>query len=91
MNVKKHLIDYSPGYEPEEIENQPMVENPKVKELKQNRANLKAELTQIKSDFGHEVIEEMFKGTDWDGIKKKHISTLARIEIIHLPIHYEVA
>jgi transposase len=37
----KHLINYSPGYEPEEIEEQPMIENPRVKKLKQERANLK--------------------------------------------------
>ena len=37
----KHLINYSPEYEPEEIEEQPMIENPRVKELKQKRVNLK--------------------------------------------------
>ena len=30
----KHLINYSPGYEPEELEEQPMIENPGVKKLK---------------------------------------------------------
>jgi transposase len=82
----KHLINYSPGYEPEEIEEQPLVENPKVKELKQKRANLKTELSQIKSRFGHEVLEEMSKEAKWDEIKKKRILTIADIEGIRSQI-----
>ena len=80
--MTKHLINYSPGYEPEEIEEQPLVENPKVKELKQKRANLKTELSQINSRFGHEVLEEMAKQASWDEIKKKRILTIADIESI---------
>jgi len=75
----KHLINYSPGYEPEEIEEQPMVENPEVQELKQKRSNLKSELSQIKSKFGHEVLEEMEKDANWEEVKKKHILTIADI------------
>ena len=84
--MMKHLIEYSPGYEPEEIEEQPWVENPKVKELKQKRVNLKSELSQVKSTFGHEVLEEMAKEANWDEIKKKHILTMAEIESIRSQI-----
>ena len=75
----KHLINYSPGYEPEEIEEQPMIENPKVKGLKQERANLKSELSQIRAKFGYEVLEEMEKEANWDEIKKKRILTMADV------------
>jgi hypothetical protein len=84
--MMKHLIEYSPGYETEEIEEQPIVENPKVRELKQRRANLKSELSQIKSNFGHEVIEEMANKTDWEEIKKKHLMLIADIESINSKI-----
>ena len=76
----KHLINYSPGYEPEEIEEQPMIENPRIKKLKQERANLKLKLSQIRAKFGYEVLEEMEKEASWDEIKRKRISTMADIE-----------
>lgn len=84
--MRKYIIDYSPGYEAEEIEDQPMVENPRVKELKQKRTNLKSELAQIKSKFGHEVLEEMEKDAEWEEIKKKRILTIADIESINTRI-----
>ena len=84
--MAKHLINYSPGYDPEEIEEQPMVESPRVKELKQKRTNLKGELSQIKSRFGHQVLEEMAKEADWNEIKKKRIITIADIESIRSQI-----
>jgi len=58
----------------------------KVKELKQKRANLKTELSQIKSRFGHEVLEEMAKEAKWDEIKKKRILTISDIEGIRSQI-----
>lgn len=84
--IMKHLIGYSPGYEAEEIEEQPLVENPKVEELKQKRAELKSELSQIKSKFGHEVIEEMAKDRNWKEIKEKHLLAIADIESINAKI-----
>lgn len=77
----KHLINYWPGYEVEDLQEQPLVDNPKLKELKQQRTNLKTELSQSKSKFGEEVLEEMEKEARWDEIKKKHIITIADIEI----------
>jgi hypothetical protein len=82
----KHEIEYSPGYEANEIEDQPMVENPKVNELKQKVANLKGEISGIKSKFGHEVLEEMEKDARWEEIKEKRILTIADIESIRSQI-----
>mgnify|MGYP001617597470 CR=1 FL=1 len=84
--IMKHLIEYSPGYETEEIEEQPLVENPKVEELKQKRSELKSEISQIKSKFGHEVLKEMAKGKNWEEIKKKHLPVIADIESINSKI-----
>ena len=80
------MINYSPGYEPEELEEQPMIENPGVKKLKHERANLKLQLSQIRAKFGHEVLEGMEKETSWDEIKNKRISTIADIESIRSQI-----
>ena len=82
----KHLINYSPGYEMEEMEKQPMVENPRVKELKQKRANLKSDLARVRSKFGYEVLEEMGKDANWDEIKKRRLSTMAEIASIRSQI-----
>jgi len=82
----KHLINYSPGYDPEEIEEQPMIENPIVKKLKHKRANLKLQLSQIRAKFGYEVLEEMEKEASWDEIKNKRILTMADIESIRSQI-----
>ena len=84
--MRKYIIDYSPGYKAEEIEDQPMVDNPKVKELKQQRANLKSEIANIKSKFGDEVLEDMEKDAEGEEIKKKRILTIADIESIRTRI-----
>ena len=83
----KHLINYWPGYEIEDLEEQPLVDNPRLKELKLQRTNLKTELSGLKSKFGDEVLEQMDKEADWDEaemkeLKEKHILTLADIETI---------
>jgi hypothetical protein len=78
----KHLINYWPGHEIEDLEEQPLVDNPKLKELKQQRTNLKTELSGLKSKFGNEVLDEMEKDADWEQIKEKRILTLADIETI---------
>ena len=59
-----------------------MVEYPRVKELKQERAKLKTELSQIKSKFGHAVLEELAKDRNWEEIKKRQLITIADIESI---------
>lgn len=84
--LSKHLINYSPGHETEDLQEQPLIDNPKRKELKQKRAKLKQKLSQIKSSFGHQVLEEMAKDADWAEVKKKRLPTIADIEIIHSQI-----
>ena len=84
--IMKHLIEYSPGYEIEDLDEQPLVENPRIKELKEERTRLKTELSQIKSGFGHDVIEEMAKGKNWRTIKKKYLPVIAEIGSINSKI-----
>ncbi|MHC4140010.1 MAG: putative transposase, partial [Planctomycetota bacterium] len=44
----KHLINYSPGYVFEELEEQPMVDNPEIKQLKKEKAGKATELHKLK-------------------------------------------
>lgn len=53
----KHLIDYTPGYVFEELEEQPLVDNPELKELKKQRAGLVSELNRLKIELADHLLE----------------------------------
>jgi len=52
----KHMINYMPGYVPEGLDEQPWVDNPKVKELKKTRAVLKSELRGSKVQLADDML-----------------------------------
>jgi len=54
--LHKHLINYTPGYVAEELEEQPMVENPRVRELKRKRAGLVGELNRLKIELADHLL-----------------------------------
>ncbi len=54
--LHKHLINYTPGYVAEELEEQPMVDNPQVKGLKQKRAGLVGELNRLKIELADHML-----------------------------------
>jgi len=54
--LHKHLINYTPGYVLEDLEEQPMVDNPEVKELKKQRAGLVSELNRLKIELADHVL-----------------------------------
>jgi hypothetical protein len=54
--LHKHLINYMPGYVVEELEEQPLVDNPQVKELKKQRAGLSSELNRLKIELADHVL-----------------------------------
>ena len=51
LEGKDHLINYTPGYLAEELEQQPLVANPQVKELQQQRAGWVSELNRLKIEL----------------------------------------
>jgi transposase len=55
--MHKHLINYTPGYVLEELNEQPLVDNPKVKELKKQRAELISELNRLKIELADQVLQ----------------------------------
>ncbi len=56
--LTKHMINYMPGYVLEGLEEQPLVNNPKVRELKKKRAKLLSELRNYKVKFADEVLQQ---------------------------------
>jgi hypothetical protein len=54
----KHMINYMPGYVTEELDEQPWVENPKVKELKKRRIVLKGDLRRLKVQLADDVLKQ---------------------------------
>jgi hypothetical protein len=56
--LHKHLINYTPGYVIEELEEQPLVTNPQVAELKKQRAGLVSELNRFKIELAEHVLKQ---------------------------------
>src|SRR6266849_4781754 len=52
-----HLINYAPGYVPEQLEEQPLVDNPEVRELKKQRAGLISELNRLKIELANHLLQ----------------------------------
>jgi transposase len=55
--LHKHLINYTPGYVLEELEEQPRVDNPEVRGLKKQRAGLVSELNRLKIELADHLLE----------------------------------
>jgi len=55
--MHKHLINYTPGYVLEELDKQPLVDNPKVTALKKQRAGLVSELNRLKIELADQVLQ----------------------------------
>lgn len=51
-----HKMDYHPGYVSEELEEQPLVDNPHLKELKQKKAALKSKLNELRTQFAQKAL-----------------------------------
>ena len=54
----KHMINYMPGYVTEDLDEQPCVENPKVKELKKKRVGLKGDLRRFKVQLADDILNQ---------------------------------
>jgi hypothetical protein len=54
--LHKHLINYTPGYFTEELEEQPLVDNPRVTELKKQRAGLASDLNRLKIELAEHLL-----------------------------------
>ena len=59
--LHKHLINYTPGYVLEELDEQPLVTNPEITKLKQKRAGLVSELNRLKVELADHVLKKRDK------------------------------
>jgi len=73
-----HHIDYFPGYEPEVLEDQPLVENPEVTKLKQKKATLGAKAQRLKAEIGKEILISWGE-INWEDLKEKQKEVLAEL------------
>jgi hypothetical protein len=74
----KHLINYSPGYVFEELEEQPMVDNPQIKRLKKEKASQATKLHKLKLQLADWVLNQPDKSA-FEDLKKTKIQLLADI------------
>jgi hypothetical protein len=92
-----HKMDYHPGYVGEELEEQPLVDNPKLKELKSQKAGIVSKLNGLKLKFVQPAFNETQKDPSWQELKEKNREiyteivslqaqiTLADVEIAKFP------
>jgi hypothetical protein len=74
----KHLINYSPGYVFEELEEQPLVDNPEIKKLKKEKAGKTTDLHKLKLQLADWVLKQTDKAA-FEDLKKTKIQLLADI------------
>ncbi len=74
----KHLINYSPGYVFEELEEQPMVDNPEIKQLKKEKAGKATELHKLKLQLADWILKQPDKAA-FEDLKKTKIQLFADI------------
>lgn len=79
--LHKHLINYTPGYFAEDLEKQPLVDNPKVKQLKQQRAGLVSELNRLKIELADHLLQRpAHKGRRTPRSQKEVLDNIAVVE-----------
>ncbi len=77
--MTKHLINYMPGYVKETMEEQPLVDNPKIKELKKQRARWLSELHKLKVKLADNVLRRGAAGADGSPMEKGELQILEGI------------
>src|SRR5437870_7760803 len=80
-NCCTSIFNYTPGYVREELEEQPLVENPELRERKKQRAGLVSELNRLKIELADHLLEPPAK-------KRDRKST--RLNSSHVAISYAV-
>ena len=78
----RHLIDYHPGYVSEELEEQPLVENPELEELIQRKAKLINYLHTLELKLAEKMLNENKDETSWGKVKQTEVDLFADISII---------
>jgi transposase len=67
-----HRMDYFPGYVDEELDEQPLVKNPKLKELKRQKANAVGKLNDLRIRFARKAFAEGKDDANWKEMKENN-------------------
>lgn len=78
----RHLIDYHPGYFSEELEQQPLVDNPAIEELKHEKSKLQSKINKLKIKIADNILNENNE-KEKEKIKKSEIEIKADIAILN--------
>ena len=82
----RHLIDYHPGYISEELEEQPLRDNPELLELKKKKANLTSQLHKQELKLAEKILKEKDTQLKLGDIEKREIDLLAEIRSLESQI-----
>jgi transposase len=75
----KHFINYMPGYVREPMHAQPLVDNPRVKQLKKRRGALTGELHDLKVQLADAILKGANDQTRWEQIRGQEVPLLTEI------------
>ncbi|MFA4846528.1 MAG: putative transposase [Patescibacteria group bacterium] len=81
-----HKMDYFPGYVAEDLEEQPLVDNPRVKELKRERASLTAKLNGLRIQFAQKAFAQVEAGLNMKEMKEKYPELCGEMDSLHAQI-----
>ena len=86
-------MDYFPGYVEEELEDQPLVENPALRELKKEKSSLIGKLNELRVRFAKKALAEEKEEASWKEMKERNkdlcaemVSLEAQITLLELEI-----
>jgi transposase len=68
--MRKHTINYMPGYVFEDIQEQPMVDNPRIKALRKERAAHIQVLHKLKIQLADRMLKKGEEHADWDQTRR---------------------
>lgn len=81
-----HKMDYFPGYVAEDLEEQPLVDNPRVKELKRERASLTAKLNGLRIQFAQKAFAQVEAGLNMREMKEKYPELCGEMDSLNAQI-----
>lgn len=82
----EHKMDYHPGYWAEELEEQPMVGNPDIEELKKQKAGLVGQLNSLRVKFAQAALAETKEEANLKDIKEKNRELCTEMDSLHAQI-----
>ena len=77
--MQRHFINYSPGYVNEPMEHQPLMDNPRLVELKKKKSGLIGELHKLKVSFTDKMLKEVKDEESWAEIRRTQTEVIVEI------------